>query len=510
MDYLKLTEFLEDRKLAGSAYDEHRFQQEAEAFASTHPANEAMQKMLRHVARHGNAVFLSWTAQNDALRQFLEQGSPVRPFRDEERILEHTFIRDYRRFISPFLAPLILRYKDSESFGERSRAASFLVLLDDDARPLIESEATRHLLNDLRVALSAAETATEERELVRLLAPFLDEDIIRFVNHLSRASYAAKLEFVDALLEVINYPACTLRYANFLLKAVGQIELHSEHFKKLVELRSGLRNGDVRVKNHGRKRSTIGMRQVLFGVLLLLIGGTTFWIFYSDPFKKVDDPEEPEQKTAFSQFSVEDRVKLDSLIATLEDDSGEEPDEIDPFVYLQSIDLTFREAFDNETMEELVTKLDAFYKAPFPDSSTHCASFTKAESAAYLYPGFKALSDKRGQREVVFKNQSDYEVMVFVFLDVTGGSAYMQCVPSGRTITFRSEAAEKFMAIPGNALSEKEGSSAGASFCQYDLRTLEFLHTVETFNHSTKDARIMAVGKKGSYFSIVDLRKSFN
>ena len=499
MKYSVLYNFLEEKKILD--LPDESFIAQIKLFQAQSSDPELVIS-LEHVLRANTGLYIQWIIQDHNLHYFLLGNTIKESFKDSQNLQKHSFFPSFQRFVEPFLSPLLLRLKNTDNQKERLILASYLILLPDDERALIEYELADKMMNDFRQTLSESNLLTDEKQLSEKISPFSQDEAIGFINHLSRASYAIKLEYTDGLLSVINFQGCTIRLANYLVKQTEKISLHKEHSGKLTELRRDLREGKIRVKNHGKKGLILNRNHAFLSILTLGIAIFSFWLMKYEPFKSVPE-EEKIAKTAFSQYTEEERRQIDSLIALLDQEDDEEAEEslIDPFMGLEEVEMILREPVKNEQIEEYIIKIEEIHQKNLQRSDS-CKGMSDSSFKKYLLDGFKALSTLSGKRQMSFKNESDYQVILMVFNDSPGKPVYMQCLTKHQEIKFKVDSGQKMIVLAGQKFDKTE-----SYFCITDENTALSQNTIYEFDQSAKSGKMLVVGNPGSEFSLIDLKK---
>jgi len=472
----------------------------------------AFQETLREPS---NVVFYGWIEQTPPLKNAL-LGNKLSLFTDSAKHLEHTLSRQYKKFLSPVLSERLLSAQ-IESDAERKIALSFVQLLDEDHRSVVEDRLFSPIIQRLLVVKMISEKTTDEQDLVNAVTPMCSDDIIASVNYLSRASYAAKLGYVDKILDTIYSKACTVRFANWILSRMSLVNLNNEHLHKLTDLRKELKHGNLKVKNHKRGNAPIPMRGIFTAlVIALLVGAVIFLIIYK-PFNQIE--EEPLSKTtSFKEFTVEERIRMDSLLEEM-DNPFHVVDSIDPLMQPVQmgvdVDLVLRKEFDNEKMEAIYEDLmtDVHLKTNYPDSACSSSKNTVFKSTH----GTKPVDFSSGLHTAVLRNESDYDIILYVAENTKDGSVFASLIKPNETIEFKINkfntmtivAGNDFQAFKAPAHTNKEelpSSDFTHHFCNTDLNYEETINTTYQFKHPRQGKnKFMVKGAKSGYVHLVDI-----
>ena len=462
-----------------------------------------------------NIVFYGWIEQHAAVKKAL-LGEKLSLFVDSSQHLSHTLSNSYKKFISSVLSDKLVRVK-IHSDEERKIAFSFVQLLDDRHRAVVEDKLFQPYQVQLDVLKTVSETTTDEQELVNLTKPLCSDEILAIVNYLSRASYASKLDYVDKILTTIHSKACTVRFANWVLERMSHVELNDEHKYKLTDLRKDLRQGNLTVRNH-KKGSTPVRWKALFAMLLisLLVGSVVYLIVYK-PFSQVDATEFS-NNTSFRKFTKAERIRMDSLLNEM-DHPFEKEDEIDPLTTTiptgVDIDLVLRKSFKNSQMEAIYNDLmaDVKLKENYPTSDCSDSKNTVFKTSSSV----KSLDDLKGVHPSVVRNESDYSIILYVAESFKGGKVYASLIKPNETIEFKVNKYNTLLIVAGNSYqkfispsSSKEEEQPSEAythhFCDTDLNYEETVCTSYQFLHPREGKnKFMVMGAKSGYVHLVDV-----
>jgi len=462
-----------------------------------------------------SVVFYGWIEQASALKNAL-LGKKLSLFVDSAKHLNHTLSETYTKFLSPVLSETLLSYQINTD-GECKVAFSFVQLLDERHRAVVEDKLFQPNQNRLNELKSISDTTTSEQELVNIVKPLCSDDIIASVNYLSRASYAAKLGYVDKVLNTIHSKACTVRFANWILERMSLIKLNDEHLYKITDLRKDLRRGDLKVKNHKKGAAPIPMRGIFTALIVALLVGTVIYLIVFKPFSKIEENEFT-NNTSFREFTKEERIRMDSLLKEM-DNPFNVVDSLDPimqpFQTGVDIDLILRKAFKNERMESIYEDLiaDVDLKINYPDSTCSDSKNTVFKSTNSV----KSLDFMNGAHEAVVRNESDYDIILYVSEDSKNGKVYASLIKPNETIEFKINAYNTMMivagnsyqpfAAPGNSTVEELPSQAFTHhFCDTDLNYEETINTTYQFMFPRQGKnKFMVMGAKSGYVHLVDI-----
>ncbi|MFK7787179.1 MAG: hypothetical protein AB8B56_18805, partial [Crocinitomicaceae bacterium] len=352
---------------------------------------------------------------------------------------------------------------------------------------------------------------------VNAVKPLCSDEIIASVNYLSRASYASKLGYVDKILDTIHSKACTVRFANWILERMSHIDLNNEHLYKLTDLRKDLKRGNLTVKNHKRGRAPIPMRGIFTVLIITLLVSAVVYLVVYQPFSKVEG-NEFSNNTSFKEFTKEERIRMDSLLKEM-DNPFDIPDSLDPVMQpVQTgidIDLILRKEFQNERMEAIYEDLmaDVDLKNNYRDSSCSSSKNTVFKSTNTV----KSLDFIDGFYTSVVRNESDYDVILYVGESGKSGKVYASLIKPNETLEFNLDKYSTLLIVAGNSYqpftapakaSEEEYPSKAFThhFCDTDLNYEETINTSYKLMYPRQGKnKFMVMGAKSGYVHLVDV-----
>ena len=462
-----------------------------------------------------SVVFYGWIEQQTTLKNAL-LGKQLYIFVDSAKHLSHTLSDSYKKFVSPILSEQLLR-STIESDAERKIAFSFVQLLDERHRAVVENKLFQPYQDRLYELKNVSDNTKDEQELVNLVKPLCSDDIIASVNCLSRASYASKLGYVDKILDTIHLNACTVRFANWVLERMSHVDLNDEHLYKLTDLRKDLRKGDLRVKNHKKGRTPIRWRAIFTVLFIALLVGSVIYLIAFKPFSKVEGPKFS-NSTSFKEFTKEERMRMDSLLKEM-DNPFQSVDSLDPMVApMQAgvdVDLILRKVFQNERMESIYDDLmtDVELKQNFPKSDCPDSKIPVFKTS----PGIRPLDDLAGVHATVVRNESEYDIILYVAESANNGKVYASLIKPNETIEFMINKFNTMLIVAGNSYQKFTAPQSASRdqlpsesfthhFCETDLNYEETINTSYQFMHPREGKnKFMVMGAKSGYVHLVDV-----
>ncbi len=463
-------------------------------------------------------VFYGWIEQQGGLMVTL-LGKGISIFEDKPKHLSHTLGEAYKKFISPCLSKILLNYHITNDADLRN-AFSYVQLLDTDHRAVVESKLYSSIENRIKDAKRKLRGSDDEQVLIDNVKPLCSDEIIGCVNYLSRASYALKLAYIDQLLNFIRSKACTVRFANWVLKRIENVLVHDEHAYKIIDLRRDLNVGNLKVRNHAKGRTPIRWKSIITFLFVLGTGAFVFWILYFQPFSE-PGPDDFVDNSSFTEFTLDERKRIDSLLQEMDHKFDLNPIEIDPMNPFNNMgaDLTFRKEFENPTMERVYEDLvlDAEQKEIYPQntclSKNNLVKFKRVK-------GVKSLETHSGVCDAMIKNESDLDVLLYISENMQNGSVYSMIIKAGKTGEFQMDIFNTLFIVVGNdyqafeapkgALPENLPSSKFTyHFCSTDENYAETINEVSLLqNPRVSVTKFIVKGSRNGIVHLVDVHQA--
>jgi len=461
-----------------------------------------------------NVVFYGWVSYNTALLKMLTGDQRIDNYEDSFGHLLHQLAEGYQRFLSPYLSENLLKFAGNENPQILVQLFSFMQLLDKDHRAVVEAQLFRPISDRLDGLKAELKQVDSEQGLIDLLKPLCSDEIIDSVNFLSRASYALKLNYVDQLLNSLRSKSCTIRFANWVLKQMEKVELNREHEYKILDLRRELHSGELKVQNHGKGRTPIRLKNIATAVALLSIIGLVIYIIAFKPFSNIEEPE-LNNETSFKQFSKEERKQIDSLLRQIDGNIRPEDLNVDqaaPIIGNSSM-LTLRVPFENQKMEEI-------YQDLVKDAEIQLQGLADSCSIATAFVQRKGLIDlekNKGNVAAMMRNDSEFDVIVYVAEKNKNGSVASLFLKKGETKIFEFSEGNTLMVVAGNSFQKfNTPKTSGADlpskiythhFCETDANFRESINTSYSLTtDNLKKVKFLLTGDQSGYFHLLDLK----
>lgn len=458
---------------------------------------------IESVKNSQNILFQSWIENDIELKELLSSGKLKGAFGDARGRLKHHWVEEFKKYLSPFLTESLLK-KSPDEISELVKCYSFVPLLDTDHRSVVEMQLYKPLESRLKV-LTTIKEIEDEQELIDTVHPLCGNDVISCVNYLSKASYAIKLEYVDLVLSAIRSKACTIRFANWILKRMEEIELNKEHEYKISDLKKELKQGELKVYNQGRGRTPIQWKTIVFTVISLLLVASVFYLIYFKPFSNNDN--EFTNESSFAKFSKEQQDEIDSLIREMNGFNFE----VDTSLFDE--DHFILNDYPNASMRSIDADIRRDAALKLLQSSYDC------EESVEFSPqhGEESLKNKKGKIISTIQNDSQYDVVLYVCTSNEKGSVYTAMLKKGKSIQIKLNPKDILTTLAGNVYSnyilpnvigEVEAPSLAFKrhFCDTDDNYLNSLNMRLEIKKSKKSkARFILKGSLESKYQIRDV-----
>lgn len=476
-------------------------------------SDSQLREFLVAITNSSATLFFGWIQQINGLEEFLVTKKATIPFSDTSKLLEHTLINEFKRFISPFLYPLILRNLE----GENSLiAATFIQVLDKDTRGIVEQEIYKFITPGFKKIHQTFEEKIGEEKLIVYVQGIVNDDTIHLINLFSRTSYALKMDYVEHVLNIINSKSCTTRLANWLLKQLEKIELNPEHQSKITELRSDLKTGNMSVRNRNtHSRASIPFRLIIFSIVSLALISLAIWLIVEKPWSDSDEPIIA-SNSSFIEFTQEERKQIDSLLLEIQPKRKIPQEELDLGTYInQSKTIDIRNPFENKIAEQYYTDLKLVATHYDDLKSDSCVSFSSKKSKSIVLPKMLDMSNKTNGNKALIDNQSDYDVQLLVFNDQINAPVYYAYVPKKSSITLLLDLNECIMTVAGNSFQNftipknyggpKPSANYSYHFCEMDVNLMNSIGTSYYLENKKSSYKFLMVGTQTEVFELIDL-----
>lgn len=462
-------------------------------------------EFLEYLKRPNAELFIGWMEQWKELREIVLKGETSGSFSDYLRVQGHTLYASFQQFVTPFLFPQLMRTAES---GMLSPTLEYVTVLEPDARAIIENVIYEQISSLFTAVhqLQAQKKVTEE-QLVPVIHEVVNDQITAVLNAFSKRSYVHVISYVEHCFSVLESKGCTVRLANWIVKQLQQLKLNPDHLRQLSDFQQKLRSGEVRVENKGTRMSGSLLKPVLTVGTLVVFAGLITWIIVFKPWSEHPAPQELAGGSSFTEFTVEERKHIDSLLKIIQ------PEPLFQYSEEQDFYIEGRELMVDARKEFSNTKVDNFYKAweeyllkDSMQTPQKCKELAKQITKDVLPEGFTKLSEKKNGKSTFVRNESDFAVQVLVFNDQPGAKAYYCELKKDEQVEFNMNPGEFIAVVAGKHAIPYQAATESIVFCEIDNATISSLLTSYVLKASNEYSfKFLISGTNISDFQLIDM-----
>lgn len=403
----------------------------------------------------GIVVFDQWICQNKNLYQLLTMQKLAKNNFDQKIIDQHVLFGGFTDFLSPFLLPSLLQVMESKNDLQFLTSATYISILNTDCQILLQEQLTTWLKSQLSNLQDKTRNANSEQKLIEAISPLLNDETIDFVNCFTKAFYASKINFVDQFLSTINHPYCSPRLGAWIVNQLKNISLNPEHLAEVEEITSNITTGKKRFTNQqGHIKFDFQSFRNFYWVFIGLTLAGLVYLFWFNPLNFWNDvPILTDNKSSLESFTKQERMQIDSLVKASQTTDNEEvvPIGNDQFIHLPPVEMNsiYRIPFQNKTAEQ-------FYEDCLKDEMMvekglidTCVPYANKNLSLKINPNFKSLALHRGTKPVFIQNESNYQILILVFNDLTS-IVHSTVIQMDEKLNFTMSPGEIVLFLPGN------------------------------------------------------------
>jgi hypothetical protein len=428
----------------------------------------------------------------------LLEGAALVPFRNRTNVLNHALFPRFQSFITPFLYPRLNESMNNTKPEQWQTGLTYIPLLHEREADLVQStiyEQLRVIYQDLENQISWSK---REEDLLRAVRLYLNPQLIATLNLFTPSFYRVKTAWIRILKQVAYHPAGTKRMVMHLIGELKSLQLNPDHSAELRELEREIRIGAVKVEDAPVPARRIVMT-VVGALLIALLIYVVFWIVPADPERDL-----PQERTAFMDFTVEERRTMDSLLQNLKMERRHN-DAIDggDMTYVGE-ELVVKIPWKNQDAEYIVShwkEKDSINRTPRPEDS-------KKEYRAF--PMTEPLKEKNGSVRAKFQNDTELSVLVVVFKDRADEWVYSQYVEKHAVVNFKLYPEEHMLVLPGSKV-PKHLNAGALPFEQVDSRFFDNLDNTYTVDYLSPSSVKFVWKQLNNYdFYLLDVSGALN
>lgn len=400
-------------------------------------------------------IFASWTEENSSLIHTLKNRTFSTLFVDSSKLQEHALFEEYKVFLELYLFPIFTDQFSSVSAKNIHFFMSYSVLLPDYQQNLVQDSLSDWIFKQKEELGLATNKAKRDTDLHRLIDSFLSPNMIIALDLLNVNHYRVKTQLLEFFMSLAYHPKSSTRFLMYLTNKLLEIKFTDEHRKQLSNFGTDVKKGKIVVES----THVSWLRLSLVILILLLCVGGIIALFFVEANPETDMLQE---KTAYMEFSKEERLKLDSLITEIKSEERMINDaQLDSNLPFVGIDLVKKREWDNALFNELYQSWGNNDSVPFTKF------FTQGKSTGKPYVKTKDLDRKPGEIAVELHNETDRMVLIVVFQNNKKEPVYTSYVEAKTLAEWKINIGEYLFVLPGNKV------PSGAEFGDLPFKELD-------------------------------------
>lgn len=400
-------------------------------------------------------IFASWTEENSSLINTLKQGTFSELFVDSSKLQEHALFGEYKVFLELYLFPVFTEQFSSVSAKNIHFFMSYSVLLPDYQQNLVQDSLSDWIFKQKEELSVAINKARKDTDLHRLIDSFLNQQMITALDLLNVNHYRVKTQLLEFFMSLAYHPKSSTRFLMYLTNKLLEIKFTDEHRKQLSNFGTDVKRGKIVVES---TRVSWLRLSLIIAILLLCVAGIIALFFVEA------DPETDmlQEKTAYMEFSKEERLKLDSLITEIKSEERMVHDaQLDSNLPFVGIDLVKKREWSNELFNKMYQHWGNNDSVPFTKFFTQGKPFGKP------YVKTRDLDKKPGNIAVELHNETDRMVLIVVFQNNKKEPVYTSYVAAKTLSEWKINIGEYLFVLPGNKV------PSNAQFGELPFRELD-------------------------------------
>jgi DNA replication initiation complex subunit (GINS family) len=455
--------------------------------------------------KHPNApIYIGWIEQWKEIEEILTDGSTSISFNDYLKLQGHVLFPEFCQFVTPLLFPFLFRQSEQ---GILNETLEYIVLLQSDSRAIVENSVfsqIKQLLNQTK-ELQEQTTVTED-QLIESVHDIINEQVIRILNSFSKRSYVHVVEYVNDCFLILKSKGCTVRMANWIVKQLQQLNLNPEHLQQLTEFQSDLKAGVFYVENKGRKQNKSTIVSFIPTIGIIIFVGLVIWLIVAKPWSDSISPQEHEMASSFTEFTVEERKHIDSLVKIIQPEPVLNLEIDDVYIEGRELMVDARKTLTNDSVNHFYKSWEEYLISDSIHSQEECKQLAKKIKISSLPSGFSKLTDKKTGKPAFFRNESEYTIQIVVFNNSRGSKPYYQELKRDEQIEFNLAVGEHIGVVAGNYAIPYQSTNESIVFCEFDNTTVNSLLTMYVLKKSNSfNYKFLVTGTDVYDFQLVDM-----
>lgn len=463
-------------------------------------------------------VFDQWVHESESIAKLLIEKKLTKN-KFGTKLLDHFLFFEFKRFISPFILPLLLQKMEENFNKNKDICASFLIVLDDNTQLILEDKIIQKV-NESWGNMILFFTKNENIENFNSeIKQFYSDALIEIINAFSKKNYAFKIQFIENVKEILNHTNASAPLALFLIHKLKKLELNNEHMEFIQKMFDEIRSGRLKFlksqNNSNKNIKFFKIASIFLGFSFIL-----FFLFYSlfyDYNEEFDN-----DSSSFKHFTKEERKQLDSLIHQMEKKPEIDEEKVSQnqnYLHLNPVELLIQKrlTLKNQLAESYTKDCLKAYELESEGKINSCYSYKSNQIKNINIQPFLNLNKNRGEKSIYIKNQSDYQVQILVFKNDKMEFVYSSFISENSELKFKMSKNQMIVFIPGKQLGKANNlSSMGISenyknhFCKLDDNFVSNLLNPYLMNTSYLDneVKILLNQNDQDEFYIIDIHQA--
>lgn len=480
-----------------------------------------LSQMLSQLKDQVVIVFDQWICASPNMLNLLTEGEAGKNDFNPQ-LQGHFLFADFKRFVTPFLVPELKTLLDQNTEKNKLYVASYIPVLSEEGQFIIQEKLVRDLESNWKKLLKNLEKTSSSADFNEKVKYFFLPPQVELINYFTKPFYSHKVRFIENAIELFKHPLSTAPFVLWMTKQLKNLELNPEHKEKVQDVHRSLLEGNQQYFTAQSSRiSTWTLPKVLGMLAVLALVG--FSVFYLVNFTGINAEEKEKTASSFSKFTKDERMQLDSLIRTMEHQTAANEDFTDQqnttYLHLTPVEVEVdtRDPLRNKLAEQYVQDCIRAYDLNNMNLIDSCAIYPENKIKKLDNNPFTAASRLKGEKPLVLKNESDYQVQVLIFEEKSDGEVYTAFVQSNETFKCNINAGYKVILIPGNNLGQAELPKLSRiskfyrhHFCFMDGNYLSQMFQVYTVKPITQaEIKILLNSTPNQQLYVVDLYEAF-
>ena len=420
---------------------------EAEAFRHVFYASEIAHKnsipeneqLLAHLQTEAFVLFMDWIDQERQLVELLE-GKRLEAFANATNILQHALFPAFRKFVTPFLYPVLLdKLRSGDALVLRD-GMTYIRLLEEREADLVQHEVFGHLQRRIDEAETDIRKAKSEDDLLQVFRSYFTPVLLETLNSFTQSYYRVKTAWLMVFRSLTHHSASTRRLVLHMITELRKLDLNKDHLEELTDLEKSIKIGAVKVE-----RDSVNIKRTVLLSLLGVFIVVLIIVVWKLPTKPVYD--KGQEETAFMDFTPAERATMDSLLRNVHMESEVPDDRIDEsdMDYVGE-ELVVNIPWNNQDAEYLISQ----WREQEADSLSKNPQTAYSKKDTRTFPMTESLQDKKGSIAAKFQNDTELSVFIMVFRDRADEWVYGQYVEKQGIVSFKLNPGEQLLVLPGS------------------------------------------------------------